>query len=44
MSVTPGQAAKVTTSLAKSLTRNELNMLNLVHSALDLSPRLYNFA
>ena len=37
-------AAKSTSNLAKALTRNELNMLNLVHSALDLSPKLYNFA
>lgn len=37
-------AAKSTSNLAKALTRNELNMLNLVHSALDLNPKLYNFA
>ncbi len=36
--------ATTVSSLAKALTRNELNMLNLVHSALDLSPKLYNFA
>jgi hypothetical protein len=38
------QSAKVTSNLAKALTRNEVNMMSLVHSALDLSPKLYNFA
>lgn len=35
---------KNASSLAKALTRNELNMLSLVHSALDLNPKLYDFA
>lgn len=31
------------TSLAKSLSSNEANMLGLLHSALDLNPKLYDF-
>lgn len=38
------QSIKAASTLAKTLTRNELNMLSLVHSALDLNPKLYNFA
>ena len=37
------QSIKAASSLAKTLTRNEMNMLSLVHSALDLNPKLYNF-
>lgn len=36
--------AKVPTSLAKSLGPNQSNMLSLVHSAVDISDELYNFA
>ena len=34
----------IKSTLTKALTRNEMNILNLVHSALDVNPKLYNFS